>query len=260
MFRLFSSMQAQLERAVKKSDQAAAQLRSDIERIKGQKSSLSAKVQHLQADYDTLRRGKNKEITELKKDTRKAESEARRLAVLTEKQKAVMQRKIQEAERAKKRLDELNKRRRPATAAASAAPRNSAGAAPPARTASAGPSSTGAAAAATAAPTQATHTPRSAARAGTATGGPLRPNADAPPLPDTEAMQKWVLEEIEAVSTEHLQRKLLDAKISERKQVAQRQEDVEAQLQALSHVSSDDQARQHCFSFSALHTTPDATS
>lgn len=48
-------------------------------------------VQDLQSDYDTFKKGKAREITDLKKDSQRQESKMRRLAMLNQKQKSVLQ-------------------------------------------------------------------------------------------------------------------------------------------------------------------------
>lgn len=49
------------------------------------------RIQDLQSDYDTFKKGKAREITDLKKDSQRQESKMRRLAMLNQKQKSVLQ-------------------------------------------------------------------------------------------------------------------------------------------------------------------------
>lgn len=48
-------------------------------------------VQDVQSEYDTYKKGKTREITDLKKDSQRQESKMRRLAMLNQKQKSVLQ-------------------------------------------------------------------------------------------------------------------------------------------------------------------------
>jgi hypothetical protein len=169
-------------------------------------------MSELQQSYETFKRGKAKEITVLKKGSRRAESEARRLALLNEKQKAVLQRKIREAEEARKRLTQVNARR------ARTAPRPSAH--PPA-TAADHPANRP-----FSLPAPALHQPPATANAAATkveeqggavpSAGPLRPNPTAPALDTPGAMEAWLSDEIEAASTAHLSRTMLEAAIAER--------------------------------------------
>jgi hypothetical protein len=195
-------------------------------------------MSELQQSYETFKRGKAKEITVLKKGSRRAESEARRLALLNEKQKAVLQRKIREAEEARKRLNHVNARR------ARTAPR---------------PSSTNTSS--TINPTSAAHPanrpfslPPPAAVAGTEKGGEsgaasgaLRPNPAAPLLDTPEAIEAWLSDEIEAASTAHLSRTMLEAAIAERTSLYKDAVAAAAGLRKLDGLPPEQQVRSHLF-------------
>ena len=57
----------------------------------GDKVSYICCVQDVQSEYDTYKKGKAREITDLKKDSQRQESKMRRLAMLNQKQKSVLQ-------------------------------------------------------------------------------------------------------------------------------------------------------------------------
>jgi hypothetical protein len=150
-------------------------------------------------------------VQTLKKDSKRADTERRRLELLNEKQRSVLQRKIHEAEEARKRLASVNARRRPPARAAA-----SAGATATSRGASEAGAAPAASAGTTAPPFPASQQPR------TPRDGVLRPNPSAPPLPDAAAMEAWVRDEIEEASTAHMHRAMLGGKLAARGEVARR--------------------------------------
>lgn len=200
-------------------------------------------IEEKRQEFDTFKRVKTKEVVSLKKDSRRAETERRRLQMLNEKQRNVLQRKIQEADEARRRLAAVNARRKlgprsggataPAAAAAAATARDAAPSPSPRKTATARATAPAAPAAPAAAPAQPAAAPQPAA--------PLKPNVAAPELPTEEAMAEWVKDEVEAASTVHLQRTVLTAELARRADLSkkgleleQRVADIDAALPALS--------------------------
>jgi hypothetical protein len=219
-------------------------------------------LQDLQADYDTFKKGKAREIQDLKKDSQRQESKMRRLAMLNQKQKSVLQRKIQEAEDAKKRLSALKIR---------TAKRTAAGTGPgkvPSGSMSSLSGSMGRATSTPIAAVTATHggagdsgrsahaaagdaEPSSASGAVAADSGsvaaPVAPatgSASVPEtLPDSKAMTEWIKEEIEAVSTAHYTRVVLQGTVAKRSDLSKSALEHERKIAEIDHLPEDQKVR-----------------
>lgn len=168
-------------------------------------------ITDLQHSYDVYKKGTAKEITGLKKDSRRAENEARRLATLNEKQKTVLQRKIREADEARKRLHAVHARRRAAPLRAAAVPPRS---------------------------------PMRRADAAAAAPPPPPSSQGGRVLPEQEVeVLKWLEEELEAMNTGSLVRTMRSTKVAQRQATTERMAALESELRAIAALPPDEQVR-----------------
>eukprot|EP00892_Ulva_mutabilis_P001765 jgi/Ulvmu1/1158/UM107_0032.1 len=235
-----------LEGLMRKSEEMINRLKSDVNKIKGQKAGIAKQMSELQQDYDSFKRGKAKEIISLKKDSRRAETEMRRLALLNQKQKSVLQRKIQEAEEAKKRLQTLKHRSAKRTTTATA----SGSAAVPPR-----PSSVMSSRGGTSHPA---FTPFGASTGSgggngggggsTGGGGAASAAGDAgpsvTPASDGRDPKDWLREEIEAASTAHYTRVVMQGTIAKRGDLSKRVKEYERKVAEIDHMPPEMQKQQ----------------
>lgn len=195
-------------------------------------------------DYDTFKRGKAKEITSLKKDSRRAETEMRRLALLNQKQKSVLQRKIQEAEEAKKRLQSLKHRSAKRTTPAAT---NGAVVVPsrPVSVASSRgtghPSITPFGSAASGAHVGAGGGGSTGSGAGSLAVAAVDSVSAAPSVGDGRDPKDWLREEIESVSTAHYTRVVMQGTIAKRGDLSKRVKEYERKVSEIDHLPEEQQ-------------------
>lgn len=196
-------------------------------------------------DYDSFKRGKAKEIMFLKKDSRRAETEMRRLAMLNQKQKSVLQRKIQEAEEAKKRLQSL--KQRGAKRANTSAPTN--GSTAPPRPVSVS-SSRGGSSHPSVTPFGASSSTGNGGAGGgwSAPGGAPamvagEPSLSMPPLGDGRDPKDWLRDEIEAASTAHYTRVVMQGTVAKRSDLSKRVKECERKIAEIDHLPEKQQVR-----------------
>ncbi|KAL3131725.1 hypothetical protein ABBQ38_007446 [Trebouxia sp. C0009 RCD-2024] len=97
----------QLERLKARSEETCARLNSDILSIKQQKVSLMRQMEKSTRDFADWRKEREKEVMQLRRQGRKTAAQVQRLEALHAKQQAVLRRKTEEAEAARKRLHEM---------------------------------------------------------------------------------------------------------------------------------------------------------
>jgi len=186
----------------------------------------------------------------LKKDSRRAETEMRRLALLNQKQKSVLQRKIQEAEEAKKRLQSLKQRgtKRATPSTSTSAPTNGS-AAPPARPVSVSSSRGGSSHPSVTPFGTSSSTGTGAGGVGwSAAGGGLatvtgEPSLSMPPLGDGRDPKDWLRDEIEAASTAHYTRVVMQGTVAKRSDLSKRVKDCERKVTEIDHLPESQQVR-----------------
>ncbi|DBA94598.1 TPA: hypothetical protein ACH3X1_002180 [Trebouxia sp. C0004] len=97
----------QLERLKARSEETCARLNGDILAIKQQKVSLMRQMEKSTRDFADWRKEREKEVMQLRRQGRKTAAQVQRLEALHAKQQAVLRRKTEEAEAARKRLHEM---------------------------------------------------------------------------------------------------------------------------------------------------------
>lgn len=192
-------------------------------------------------DYDSFKRGKAKEIISLKKDSRRAETEMRRLALLNQKQKSVLQRKIQEAEEAKKRLQSLKHRSAKRTAPAATNGAATTSSRPGSMSSSRGGTNHPAVTPFGAASSVGSGTGGGAGSTGGGGGGPTAVHAG-----DGRDPKDWLREEIEAASTAHYTRIVMQGTIAKRGDLSKRVKEYERKVAEIDHLSPEVQVCDAC--------------
>jgi hypothetical protein len=216
-----------------------------------------------QQRYDTLKKGNAREISDLRRDNKRVEHENQRLKLVNEKRQQVIHRKMKEADEAKKRLAVIERRQRLRRPAAPS--RTGAGAGPSAlHTAPAGPMVGTAhvlhsvpvgpptAALGDASPRSGPHSVSGLSGPLPVTGQlqsqservrPLRPNADAPELHTAKAMEEWIREELDAASTAHDTRVVLEGTLAKRGEIKQAADKLKAEVAYIDNLPEDERVR-----------------
>ncbi|GMH44881.1 hypothetical protein BSKO_12838 [Bryopsis sp. KO-2023] len=96
-----------VEKLKAKEEDINRKLKSDIERIKSQKVQLVKQIEFRAKEYNERLRRSEKEMLQLKKQGRVNAAKLQRIEALHNKQQAVLKRKTEEAEAARKRLKEM---------------------------------------------------------------------------------------------------------------------------------------------------------
>ncbi|KAK9846882.1 hypothetical protein WJX84_000810 [Apatococcus fuscideae] len=96
-----------LERLQAQSEDMCRRLQSDIYSIKQQKVQLTKQMERSAKDFADWRKGREKEIMQLRRQGRQSQVQMAKLEALHGKQQAVLRRKTQEADAARKRLQEM---------------------------------------------------------------------------------------------------------------------------------------------------------
>ena len=180
----------------------------------------------------------------LKKDSRRAETEMRRLALLNQKQKSVLQRKIQEAEEAKKRLQSLKQR---GTKRSTTPATTNGSTAAPARPVSV-TSSKGGSGHPSVTPFGTASMTGSAGAGGGSTGGGGATATNTgeagtamPPVGDGRDAKDWLRDEIEAASTAHYTRVVMQGTVAKRSDLSKRVKEYERKVADIDHLPEEQQ-------------------
>ncbi|KAI5060275.1 hypothetical protein GOP47_0024695 [Adiantum capillus-veneris] len=99
--------QAQLLRQKQKGDEAAKRLQEEIQRMKAQRVHLMHKIKQEGDCFRLWKASRERELFQLKKEGRRNEFEMKKLHMLNQRQKMVLQRKTEEASAVTRRLKEL---------------------------------------------------------------------------------------------------------------------------------------------------------
>lgn len=97
-----------VEKLKRKADDACDKLRTDVERIKAQKVQLYRQIDLKNKEHNEKMKRKEKEMMQLKKQSRATQAKLQKMEALHAKQQNVLRRKTEEAEVARKRLKELS--------------------------------------------------------------------------------------------------------------------------------------------------------
>eukprot|EP00210_Caulerpa_lentillifera_P001544 g1482.t1 len=96
-----------VEKLKRKADDTCEKLKRDIERIKTQKVQLYRQIDQKNREHNEKIKRKEKEMLQLKKQSRATQVKLQKMEALHMKQQTVLRRKTEEAEAARKRLKEL---------------------------------------------------------------------------------------------------------------------------------------------------------
>ncbi|KAL4427717.1 hypothetical protein ABPG75_001806 [Micractinium tetrahymenae] len=229
----------ELEAMKRKADTACAKLQRDIQSIKQQKASLQRQMEKSSREFTDWKRQRDRELLQLKKQGRLNAAQLQKVEALHSKQQAVLRRKMEEAEAAKRKIKELEDRKsrlvsRPGTA--SAADKASAADRPftaPAAAAAVGhssgkpPLSSGSAAGAV------ERSSTSATAAAAAADSECQPNPMAPLLRDDKGRREWVEGELDAHCASFEYQKVMEGERAQRSEVQRKLREVEKALAAL---------------------------
>lgn len=98
---------AQLETLKARSEEACKRLQGDIQQIKQQKVALQRQMDRANRDFQEWRRSREREILQLRAQGRRNAVQIQKLELLHSRQQAVLRRKTEEAEAARRRLKEV---------------------------------------------------------------------------------------------------------------------------------------------------------
>eukprot|EP00884_Botryococcus_braunii_P003163 jgi/Botrbrau1/12848/Bobra.0045s0017.1 len=98
---------AQVDRLAARSQEAVARLQQDIAAIKQQKVALARQMEKSAREFQEWKRGREREVLQLKRQGLKTAAQVQRLEALQAKQQAVLRRKTEEAESARRRLKDI---------------------------------------------------------------------------------------------------------------------------------------------------------
>lgn len=98
---------AQLETLKARSEDACKRLQGDIQQIKQQKVALHRQMDRANRDFQEWRRSREREIMQLRAQGRRNAVQIQKLELLHSRQQAVLRRKTEEAEAARRRLKEV---------------------------------------------------------------------------------------------------------------------------------------------------------
>lgn len=96
-----------IEKLKLKADEACTKLRQDVERIKQQKVMLHKMIETKNKEYNEKMKTKEREMLQLKKQSRVTAAKLQKIEALHAKQQNVLKRKTEEADAARKRLKEV---------------------------------------------------------------------------------------------------------------------------------------------------------
>ncbi|KAD4888192.1 hypothetical protein E3N88_20265 [Mikania micrantha] len=105
----------EIETLKQKSQDAMKRLQDEIRCIKSQKVQLQQKVKHEEEQFRQWKANHEKQMMQVKKESRKSEIELQKLNALYQRQTQVLQRKTEEAARATKKLKEMLESRKVTT-------------------------------------------------------------------------------------------------------------------------------------------------
>lgn len=240
---------AELERFKMAAQATRSKLESEIAAIKQQKVALSRAMDRQSKQFAEWRRERDREVLALRKQGRANAVQLQKMEALHVKQQAVLRRKTEEAEAARRRLKELEVRRSRAAAAHAASGRGESRAASAAAGAAAvsaeqrpvtAPAAVGAAlhgfSSGGVQRLERTVSPSAGAvGVAAATAEPLdvQPNPAAPLLRDERSRARWVEHELEACCAAYDLQKVLEGEKAERAEAAKQLQAVERKLAAL---------------------------
>ncbi|KAK9835062.1 hypothetical protein WJX81_008045 [Elliptochloris bilobata] len=188
---------AQLEALQRRSQEKCSHLQADIQAIKQQKVALARQIAQSAKEFADWRRRREREIATLRRAGVRQQAQVHRLEAVQAKQAAVLRRKTEEADAARRRLKEMVEVHRAARSEADARRERSASAA--------------------------------AARPGAPAGPECQPNAGAPLLRDERARREWLEHELGLACQSHELQRVLEGEKALRAEAARRLADLQRQ-------------------------------
>eukprot|EP00198_Chlamydomonas_reinhardtii_P003876 XP_001693212.1 kinesin family member heavy chain [Chlamydomonas reinhardtii] len=198
-----------MQKLKQRTEEAHRRLSADILRLKQQKVSVQKQLDANAKQFATWRQERERELAQLRKQSRKDRATIQHLEAMQAKQSAVLQRKISDANAARKRIKELEDMKRRQVV----------------RDASSGPAQQQQAAAAVA--TQ------------QALGGTveMQPNIAAPVLRTDKDRREWLQKELELCNMSSEFRKVIDGELAQRAEASRKLKELEKRLTLLDQLS-----------------------
>ncbi|GAB4822357.1 hypothetical protein N2152v2_009403 [Parachlorella kessleri] len=223
----------ELERIKGKAEETCKRLQNDIHNIKQQKVNLIKQAEKAAKEFAEFKKQRDKELLQLRKQGRANAAQLQKMEALHLKQQAVLRRKTEEAEAARKRLKEIESRRSAPVSRPNTAASDRPTTAPAA----------GLAATAPAVGLPATRPPQSLAveRSISVPSPPpsvdCQPNQMAPLLRDEKSRREWVERELDVCCASYDLQRVLEGEKAQRSECARKLRDVERKLAALKNPS-----------------------
>ncbi|KAG2444138.1 hypothetical protein HYH02_009078 [Chlamydomonas schloesseri] len=198
-----------MQKLKQRTEEAHRRLSADILRLKQQKVAVQKQLDANAKQFATWRQEREKELAQLRKQSRKDRATIQHLEAMQAKQSAVLQRKISDANAARKRIKELEDMKRRQVV----------------RDASSGPAQQQQAAAVVA--TQ------------QALGGTveMQPNIAAPVLRTDKDRREWLQKELELCNMSSEFRKVIDGELAQRAEASRKLKELEKRLTLLDQLS-----------------------
>ncbi|GIL89421.1 hypothetical protein Vretifemale_17223 [Volvox reticuliferus] len=192
-----------MQKLKQRTEDAHRRLSADIARLKQQKVAVQKQLEANAKQFAQWRNERERELGQLRKQSRKDRAQIQHLQAMAAKQTAVLQRKISDATAARKRIKELEEeKRRKAAAAASQ------------------------------------QHPTSALPAQQAVSGniEIQPNGQAPVLRTDKERREWLQKELEMCNMSCEFRKVIDGELAQRAEATRKLKELEKRLTHLDQV------------------------
>ncbi|GFR40655.1 hypothetical protein Agub_g1240 [Astrephomene gubernaculifera] len=195
-----------MQKLKQRTEEAHRRLSADIQRLKQQKVSMQRQLEANAKNFAAWRQQREKELAQLRKQSRKDRATIQHLEAMQAKQNAVLQRKISDANAARKRIKELQEAVNRRTAAATTAASQQQAAA--------------------------------AAAQQQAFGGnvEIQPNVQAPVLRTDKDRREWLLKELELCNMSCEFRKVIEGELAQRAEASRKLRDLEKRLTLLDQL------------------------
>ncbi|KAG2494778.1 hypothetical protein HYH03_007022 [Edaphochlamys debaryana] len=192
-----------MEKLKQRTEEAHRRLAADITRIKQQKVAVQKQLEANAKQFATWRQEREKELSQLRKQSRKDRATIQHLEAMQAKQNAVLQRKISDANAARKRIKELEEAKSRRAAHSTAA-----------------------------------HQAAAAAAAQQPAGVvESQPNGQAPPLRTDKDRREWLSRELELCNMSCEFRKVIDGELAQRAEASRKLKELEKRLTILDQLA-----------------------
>ncbi|GLC45179.1 hypothetical protein PLESTB_000427200 [Pleodorina starrii] len=194
-----------MQKLKQRTEDAHRRLSADILRLKQQKVAVQKQLEANAKQFQAWRHEREREMGQLRKQSRKDRAQIQHLQAMAAKQSAVLQRKISDATAARKRIKELEEEKRRKTASSSVTSQQQAAA---------------------------------AVAAQQAMGGniEIQPNAQAPLLRTDKDRRDWLQRELDLCNMACEFRKVIDGELAQRAEATKRLKELEKRLTILDQM------------------------